>query len=264
MKKVYRFEENRDYWDRRWFEAGEDAGEFQDLTIYPIRYAENVLSRVPGRILEIGCGLGRVVKHYHARGREIVGIERSIVAVDRIRELSPGLDVRVGDALTLNFPDESFDIALAFGVYHNFESGLEQGLTEMARILKPGGHFVISMRPHNVEMILNEWYWRRRNSQTKQSNSRFHKLLVTNAEFKVLLIKHNLIPDTVYRARNMSILFRLPLLQSTDVKNVPESLRRAKGYRLNFLGRVIDRFLTTVFPSQFCNVLVFEGHKEAV
>jgi hypothetical protein len=134
----------------------------------------------------------------------------------------------------------------------------------MARILKPGGHFVISMRPHNVEMILNEWYWRRRNSQTKESNSRFHKLLVTNAEFKVLLIKHNLIPDTVYRARNMSILFRLPLLQSSDVKNVPESLRRAKGYRLNFLGGVIDRFLTTVFPSQFCNVLVFEGHKEAV
>jgi hypothetical protein len=132
----------------------------------------------------------------------------------------------------------------------------------MARILKPGGHFVISMRPHNVEMILNEWYWRRKNSQTKESNSRFHKLLVTNAEFKVLLIKHNLIPDTVYRARNMSILYRLPFLQSSDVQNAPESFRRAKGYRLNFMGRVIDRLLTAVFPAQFCNVLVFEGRKE--
>lgn len=262
MKKVYRFEGNHAYWDRRWSEAGEDAGEFQDLTIYPIRYAENVMSRVPGRILEIGCGLGRVVKHYHARGREIVGIERSNVAVERMRDRSPGLDVRVGDALTLDFPDNSFDIALAFGVYHNFESGLKQGLAEIARILKPGGRFVISMRPHNVEMILNEWYWRRKNAQTKESNSSFHKLLVTDGEFKTLLAQHGLITDAVYRARNMSILFRLPFLQSGDVKNAPESLRRAKGYRLNVVGRVIDRLLTAVFPSQFCNVLVFEGHKE--
>jgi SAM-dependent methyltransferase len=263
MKKVYRFEDNQAYWDRRWFEAGEDAGEFQDLTIYPIRYAESVVCRVPGRILEIGCGLGRVIKHYHARGREIVGIERSKVAVERIRDVLPSLDVRVGDALALDFPDNSFDIALAFGVYHNFESGLEQGLAEIARVLKPGGRFVISMRPHNLEMILNEWYWRWKHGQNSESSSRFHKLLVTDGEFRTLLAKHCLITDAVYRARNMSILFRLPFLQNRDVKNAPESLRRAKGYRLNVIGRVLDCLLIVLFPSQFCNVLVFEGHKEA-
>ena len=37
----------------------------------------------------------------------------------------------------------------------NFESGLEMGIREVARILKPEGHFVISMRPQNFEMILN-------------------------------------------------------------------------------------------------------------
>lgn len=263
MKKVYRTEDNRRYWDRRWSEAQEDANEFLDMSIYPIYYAERVVSRVPGRILEIGCGLGRLVKHYQAHKREIVGIERSEVAVERIRTHSPHLDIRVGDALALDFNASEFDIALAFGVYHNFETGLEQGLAELSRILKPGGYFVISMRPQNIEMILNEWYWRWKNGKSGAPREKsFHKLLVTEEEFKRLLVQQGLTTDTVYRARNMSILFRLPFLQDQEISRAPERLRRSKGYRLNAVGRAIDRLLIDIFPTQFCNVLVFEGHKE--
>jgi SAM-dependent methyltransferase len=261
MKKVYRYENNRAYWDRRWREAGEDAGEFQDMTIYPIRYAENVVTRTPGRILEIGCGLGRLVKHYHARGREIIGIERSEVAVQRIKELSHDLDVRVGDALALDFSDNSFDMALAFGVYHNFESGLEQGLSEVARTLKAGGHFVISMRPDNIEMKLNELYWRWRSRNKKDARKSFHKILIGENEFSRMLQQHGLTVDAVHRARNMSILYRLPFLRNREVRASYESVRRAKGYRLNTFGRAMDRALTELFPYHFCNVLVFEGHK---
>ncbi len=261
MKKVYRFEDNRNYWDRRWTEASEDANEFLDTTIYPIHYAEKVISRVPGKIIEIGCGLGRVVKHYHSRGRKIVGVERSEVAVEKICAKSPHLNIRCGDALALPFDVEEFDIALAFGVYHNFETGLEQGLHELARVLKPGGYFVISMRPDNIEMILNEWYWRFKNGQIKMGGRVFHKLLITEDEFNELLERSGLITLSVYRAKNLSILYRLPFLQSRNIKNVPESFRRSRGYRLNFCGNMIDRLLTKLFPSSFCNVLVFEGRK---
>jgi SAM-dependent methyltransferase len=261
VKKVYRSEDNRSYWNRRWTEANEDANEFIDLNIYPVSYANQVISRVPGKIIEIGCGLGRLVKHYHSRGREIVGIERSEVAVEKILANSPHLDVRYGDATALGFDAEEFDIALAFGVYHNFETGLDKGLSEVARILKPGGHFVISMRPDNIEMILNEWYWIWKNGRTNNTGRVFHKLLVKEGEFKELLARNGLVTTSVHRARNLSILYRLPFLQSRDIKGAPESLRRAKGYNLNTFGIFADRILTKAFPASFCNVLVFEGRK---
>ena len=261
MKRVYRTEANRTYWDRRWSQSVEDADKFEDLTIYPIRYAENVVKQKKGKILEIGCGLGRLVKHYSNLGREVVGIERSKVAVDKIQAKSPNLAVYTGDALKLEFDDNSFEIILAFGVYHNFESGLEMGIREVARILKPEGHFVISMRPQNFEMILNEWYWRWRNKGARGAKKHFHKMVVREKEFRNILQKYGLLTEFVYKARNMSILFRVPFLRSSEIKHASETIRRAKGYKLNWLGRFMDKLLTSLFPGQFCNVLVFEGRR---
>lgn len=261
LKKIYRNEDNESYWDRRWQKAGYDAPSFADLSIYPIRYAERIISRRDGKILEIGCGLGRLVKHYHALGREIVGIERSSVAVAEIQRATPELKVHEGDALNLNFHDNEFDVALAFGVYHNIETGIEKGIKEITRVLKPGGAFVISMRPDNIEMNLNEIYWKWKNRHRGKHKKKFHKWLVKDEEFLALLSKYGLQTKHVFHAKNMPLLFRIPFLRDKAVKNAEEKVRRASGYKLNFLGRKIDGFLQTQFPRQFSNVVVFEGVK---
>ncbi len=261
MKRVYRYEDNESYWNRRWTDAEEDAAEFLDLNIYPICYAEEVISRVPGRILEVGCGLGRLVKHYNSRGRDIAGIDRSEIAAEQILSQASHLDIRIEDAKAMSFSDAEFDISLAFGVYHNLEFDLEEALLEFARVLKPGGHFVISMRPQNLEMLLNEYYWRLKTSK-KDRPRKFHKLLVRDHEFKDLLTKSGLCTHRVHRARNMSILFRFPFLRDKDIKKSSETQRRSKGYRLNIFGRYLDMFLTTLFPREFCNVLIFQGVKD--
>lgn len=257
MRRVERFEANEDYWDRRWRDAGEDADRFDDLSIYPIRYAEMVVGKPGDRILEIGCGLGRVVKHYHREGRRIEGIERSAVAVDRLREEAPDLDVQVGDVLDLPYEDGAFDVILAFGLFHNIEVGVHQGLAEAARCLRPGGRFCISMRPDNVEMRLNERYWRRRNRAQADNPPRFHKWLVTAEEFNKILAGHGLVTTEVHRARNVSMLYRIPFLRQA----APERTSRSRGYRLNAVGRLLDRGLMRWFPAQSCNVLVFVGHR---
>ena len=52
------------------------------------------------------------------------------------------ISLQAGDSEAINFPDSSFDaITVAFGV-RNFQD-LEKGLTEMLRVLKPGGKLVI-------------------------------------------------------------------------------------------------------------------------
>lgn len=260
MKRVYRYEANTDYWDRRWRQAGEDAPQFEDLTIYPIRYAELVMKTNPGRALEIGCGLGRVIKHYANQGREIVGIERSAVAVERTDQTDPNINIRHGDAFDLPFADGTFDIVLAFGVYHNLENGLRDALAEAARVLRRSGDFVISMRPQNIEMHLNEWYWRCRNRNPGGSELRFHKLLVRDKEFSDILGDVGLKVETVHRAHNMSLLYRLPFLRAAN-PSTEESVRRSRGYRLNGPGRIINSTLRTLFPYQFSNVLVFQGKR---
>ena len=258
MKKVFRYEDNRQYWDRRWAEAERDLDTFSDLNIYPIKYADMVMDNPAHRTVELGAGLGRVLKHYHNAGHDIVGMELSEVAVGRLKSESPELDIRADDVRHLPYDSEYFDVVLAFGVYHNMEEGMHQALSEAARCLKPGGRFCISMRPNNLEMNINEWYWRWKRRDYRHAGRRFHKWLVSEKEFQQLLLNHGLDTDKVYRARNLSLLYRLPWLRD---ERATEAERRSGGYRLNALGRALDKALVTLAPYQFCNVLVYVGQK---
>lgn len=262
MRKVYRFENNRDYWDRRWTEAGQDRDGFENLDVYPVKYAEMVIPGSSGPVLEIGAGLGRVIKHYRSRGVPVIGIERSLVAVDSMVHPKHGnepVPACQADARHLPFADNFFAAVVAFGLYHNFETGLDDGIREAARVLKPGGRFCISMRPDNLEMRLNERYWQWKNTNGRKPDRQFHKLLVGENEFADILARHGLKTEAMHRARNLSILYRLPLLRK-DGRD--ESENRSRGYRLNGAGRFLDSMLTGLFPASFCNVLVYTGCKE--
>jgi demethylmenaquinone methyltransferase / 2-methoxy-6-polyprenyl-1,4-benzoquinol methylase len=79
---------------------------------------------------------------------KIVGIDISegMLELGKAKIKKAGLEARIqlqkGDAEEIHFPEDSFDAAtVAFGV-RNFQH-LEQGLTEMKRILKPGGKLVV-------------------------------------------------------------------------------------------------------------------------
>lgn len=261
MKRVYRQEANDAYWDRRWAEAGHDSESFQDLTIYPIRYAEMVMQDRSKRALEIGCGLGRVLKHYAHQGFRISGIERSHVAVERLHKESPSLDVREGDVLALPYANREFDIVMAFGVFHNLEIGIEKALAETARILKQSGQFAISMRPNNFEMNANEIYWRWKSRGRTRGAPQFHKLLVGKDEFRHMLAQHGLETEQIHYARNVSLWYRVPFLRDAADARVDEAKRRAAGYRLNALGRAVDRASIAMFPYQTSNAIVYVGHK---
>ena len=260
MKKVLRHEDNRQYWDRRWSEGGSDPNHFSDLNIYPICYAEMVIGEQDEKVLEIGAGLGRVLKHYHYAGFDISAIERSEVAVNQLLQEDSELKIQAADVCDLPFDHDMFDVVMAFGVYHNLEQGLESALIETARCLKPGGRFCISMRPNNIEMHLNEMYWNWKQRIDRNGNPSFHKWLVGENEFTKLLENYGLVTTQIHRARNVSILYRIPWLRS---RTNNETDRRGKGYKMNLIGRILDACLVNTLPSQFCNVLVYTGTKMA-
>lgn len=69
------------------------------------------------RVLEIGCGEGRLSWKYARRARSVTGLDLDhdalrIAIVDRPRALTESLHFAEADSVNLPFPHETFDIAL--------------------------------------------------------------------------------------------------------------------------------------------------------
>lgn len=103
----------------------------------------------PDAVLDIATGTGDLAINLTKTGaNRIVGLDLSegMLAVGRKKigekNLSEQIEMVQGDSEALPFEDNSFDaITVAFGV-RNFED-LEKGLSEIHRVLKPGGIFVV-------------------------------------------------------------------------------------------------------------------------
>lgn len=96
-------------------------------------------------VLEIGCGAGGgatfIARNYQPRS--LIGIDLLPVniAAAEARGSVPGLTFAVGDATSLQFPDNSFDVVVNIESSHCYSS-IEKFLSEVKRVLKPGGVFL--------------------------------------------------------------------------------------------------------------------------
>lgn len=86
------------------------------------------------RVLEVGCGQGHLTKALSGRGVDIVGVDANPQAT----ELADTDRVRHMHAQDLDFEDDTFDVILSVHAIEHIPP-LEQALSEMARVLKPGG-----------------------------------------------------------------------------------------------------------------------------
>lgn len=99
-----------------------------------------------GKVLDVACGTGDMVvellRTRHAASLQVTGVDLSEEMLAIAKRKAPQAEYRLADAEHLPFEDSSFDaVTCAFGV-RNFVH-LEQGLSEMLRVLKPGGRMVI-------------------------------------------------------------------------------------------------------------------------
>jgi len=101
---------------------------------------EAVAEARPQRVLEVGCGQGWASEWIKDElGADVVAVDQSERMVELTRRR--GVDAYVGDVQDLAFEDDSFDAALAaWMLYHVPE--LDRGLSELARVLRPGGRLV--------------------------------------------------------------------------------------------------------------------------
>lgn len=120
----------------------------------------------PKKILDVATGTADfAIATLKLQPEEVVGVDISdgMLEVGRNKLKSKGItNIRLenGDSENLNFEDESFDaVIVAFGV-RNFEN-LEKGLSEMNRVLKPGGLAMILefSKPKGLFKLLYNFYF---------------------------------------------------------------------------------------------------------
>ena len=112
--------------------------------------------KAKGRVLELGCGTGRVTKPLARAGVDIVGIDRSAPMLARaishspIRSIANSLRLVRGDIRALPFAARSFSMVLApYGILQSLirPCDVTAALESVARVVAPGGTFGIDLVP---------------------------------------------------------------------------------------------------------------------
>lgn len=262
MRITYRTRGVKEYWAARWEEIPADAP-MENLSVYPLKYAEMVVKDKAGKILEAGCGAGRILRYYHDRGYDIIGIDFIDVAISKLKEIDPTLQAEVGDITNLRFADQSFKYVLAFGLYHNLEHGLDKAILETHRVLEKGGLVCASFRADNIQTKLTDWLAdRKAKSKGGENKTRaFHKMNLTRSEYEQLFTRVGFVIDFVGPVENMPILYKFAIFRYSGHKKFDENKARMEGYRLSWFGQRLQNFLMRFFPDQFCNIYVLIARK---
>lgn len=102
-------------------------------------------AQASGRVLEVAVGTGRNLARYPA-DVQLTGVELSpgmlAQAQARAEALHRRVDLRLGDAQHLTFPDASFDTVLATLTLCSIPDD-QAAVREMTRVLRPGGRLVL-------------------------------------------------------------------------------------------------------------------------
>jgi len=146
------------------FDVAADAyGRFMGRYSEPLaaRFVELADVRSGQRALDVGCGPGALTAQLVQRlGVDSVSaVDPSAPFVAAIRARFPELDVRTASAERLPFPDGLFDRALAQLVVH-FMTDPVAGLSEMARVTRPGGLIAACVWDHGGGGSPLTTFWR--------------------------------------------------------------------------------------------------------
>ena len=104
----------------------------------------------PENAVDLGCGAGRNVGELLKRypKAHVTGVDYSDLSVEKSKDYNKAMietgrcEVVQGDVSDLKLPADAFNLATAFETIY-FWPGLEKCFAQVAKVLKPGGYFMI-------------------------------------------------------------------------------------------------------------------------
>lgn len=127
---------------------------------------QQLMAFKPKKMLDIATGTGdfALLAAQMLSPQELIGadISEGMMEIGRKKVKQASLDgiitFKKEDCLKLTFADNTFDaVTAAFGI-RNFQD-LDKGLSEMCRVLKPGGHLSIVELTQPVSFPMKQLFW---------------------------------------------------------------------------------------------------------
>lgn len=99
------------------------------------------------KILDVGCGRGyslRTFLRWGAKSENLFGIDLISSHIEQARRGLPRATLELGNATSLNYADETFDLVQQFTIFSSILHGATRRKValEMIRVLKTGGHVI--------------------------------------------------------------------------------------------------------------------------
>ena len=118
-----------------------------DTGISPPELLEYMRTHSPGRAIDLGCGTGTNALTLAKAGWQVTGVDfiPKAIRAARRKAARAGLqvDLRQADVADLQGIEGPFDLALDMGCFHSLGTRKTAYLSELNRILAPGGHWLL-------------------------------------------------------------------------------------------------------------------------
>jgi len=99
------------------------------------------------RVLDAGCGAGRMSRYLADRKVAVEGVDLSPGMVAMARRDHPDLAFGVGSISDLPYEDDTFDgVMLWYSTIHTARDGQPRLYDEASRVLRPGGHLLVAFQ----------------------------------------------------------------------------------------------------------------------
>lgn len=159
-----RLQKERDFWNTCALDPQVDDRYISDVDL-SFRIAGVKPFLRPGRVLEIGCGVGQIVSALnHSPSFIVTGIDISSEMIAEARRRDRTSIYVVGDGRTLPFPADHFESVYSVLVFQHLPREAVEGyVRESARVLVPGGSLRVQFiertepgpfsQPHSLDVI---------------------------------------------------------------------------------------------------------------
>jgi ubiquinone/menaquinone biosynthesis C-methylase UbiE len=122
-------------------------------------FAELVRAAGGKRVLEVGCGPGRITTYLDSLGLDVSGVDLSPRMIEVAQARLPHLRFDVGSMTALDLPDESFDGLVAwFSIIHLPTELMPTVFAEFRRVLRPGGQVALTFQAGEERVRIDNAY----------------------------------------------------------------------------------------------------------
>lgn len=113
----------------------------------------------PRRVLDAGCGAARLMPYLAALGCQVQGVDLSEGMIRRAQQDHPEFETTVGSLTRLEYGDASFDGVFSwYSTIHNPDEDLALILSELYRVLRPGGYLLVAFQAGTGEHETGQGY----------------------------------------------------------------------------------------------------------